>query len=122
MGFGEYVAHVKQSGHEYLFPALKMGGPDKKRGWYLSKRFTTYRRSVGVTDSATVFHSLRNTVATALERAHIPENEAAQIIGHKKLTMSYGVYSGGLDLAALKQVVEAIKYPGLNLSSLYGPR
>jgi integrase len=75
-----------------------------------------------VTDRTTVFHSLRNTVATALERAHVPENEAAQIVGHKRLTMSYGVYSGGLELAALKHVVETIKYPGLTLELLYGSR
>jgi len=41
IGFGAYMAHVRSQGHEYLFPALKPGGPDGKRSWYVSKRFTT---------------------------------------------------------------------------------
>jgi integrase len=120
IGFGSYLVHVRRQGHEYLFPALKPGGPDGKRSWYVSKRFTTYRRAVGVSASETVFHCFRKNAATALERARVPENEAVQVLGHKKLTMSYGLYSGGLDLAGLVRVVEAINYPGLDLSALSG--
>ncbi len=120
IGFADYLAHVRQQGHEYLFPALKPGGPDKKHSWYISKRFTEYRRLVGVTGANTVFHCFRKNAATALERARVPENEAVQILGHKKMTMSYGLYSGGLDLPALAHVVEAITYPGLDLSALRG--
>lgn len=118
IGFGEYLAHIRQQGHDYLFPALKPGGPDKKRSWYVGKKFTVYRRSVGVGSPTTVFHCFRKNTATALERARVLENEAMQILGHKKMTMSYGLYSGGLDLPALTQVVEAITYPGLDLSRL----
>jgi hypothetical protein len=32
--------------------------------------------------------------------------------------MSYGLYSGGLDLAGLARVVEAITYPGLVVDHL----
>jgi len=119
IGFGAYLAHTRKQGHEYLFPALKPGGPDGKRSWYVSKRFTTYRRSVGVGATGTVFHCFRKNAATALERARVPENEAVQVLGHKKMTMSYGLYSGGLDLAGLARVVEAITYPGLDLSRLH---
>jgi integrase len=121
IGFEAYLAHVRSHGHEYLFPALKPGGPDGKRSWYVSKRFTTYRRAVGVGASGTVFHCFRKNAATALERARVPENEAVQILGHKKLTMSYGLYSGGLDLAGLARVVAAITYPGLDLTGLSAP-
>jgi integrase len=119
IGFAAYLANIRAEKHEYLFPALKPGGPDAKRSWYVSKRFTTYRRSVGVSDGATVFHCFRKNAATALERARVPENEAVQILGHKKMTMSYGLYSSGLDLAGLKRVIEAIAYPGLDLSHLH---
>ena len=121
IGFGTYLAHVKHQGYQYLFPALKPGGPDGKRSWYVSKRFTTYRRTVGVSATGTVFHCFRKNAATALERARVPENEAVQILGHKKMTMSYGLYSGGLDLVGLARVVEAITYPGLDLSRLCPP-
>jgi integrase len=121
IGFDAYIGHVLLHQEPYLFPALKPGGPDGKRSWYASKRFLAYRCSVGVTARGTVFHCLRKNAATALERAHVPENEAAQLIGHQLGTMTYGLYSGGLDLAGLKKVVEAINYPGLQLTHLYEP-
>src|SRR5260370_8158722 len=48
---------------------------------------------------ARVFHSVRKTVATMLENAGVVENVAADIIGHDKPTMTYGLYSGGNSLA-----------------------
>jgi hypothetical protein len=53
-----------------------------------------------------------------LERARVPESEAVQILGHDKMSMSYSVYSLGLDLPALREIVEKIKYPGLDLKHL----
>lgn len=122
LGFETYLEHVRRQRHIYLFPALKPGGPDKKRSWYISKRYTVLRRSVGVSAPETTFHSFRHNAATALERARVPENEAAQIMGHRQTTMTFGGYSGGLDLAGLARVVEAISYPGLDLAPLYAPK
>lgn len=121
IGFGQYVEHVRKQGHDYLFPGLKPGGPDGKRSWYVGKRFTDYRRSVTVSAKETTFHCFRKNAATALERARIPEIEAVRVIGHRLETMTYGLYSGGLDLPGLKRVVEAIQYPGLDLSPLHYP-
>ncbi len=42
-------------------------------------------------------------------------NEAVQILGHEKLSMSYSVYSLGLDLRGLKKVVEKITYAGMKV-------
>ncbi|HET6519925.1 MAG TPA: hypothetical protein VFG47_08895 [Geminicoccaceae bacterium] len=64
------------------------------------------------------FHSFRRCAATALERARVPESEAVQVLGHEKMSMSYGVYSLGLNLKALRETVERIAYPGLDLSHL----
>lgn len=36
---------------------------------------------------------------------------AADIIGHDKPTMTYGLYSGGADMATKKAALEKIKYP-----------
>jgi integrase len=125
-GFLEYLKHVKGQGHEFLLPGLKPGGPDKKRNWYFTRSFTGYRRGVKVErlDPQTgrnrvSFHSFRKNVGTALERARIPESEAVQVLGHEKLSMSYDIYSLGLDMKGLRRVVEKIKYPGLDLSHLY---
>lgn len=119
IGFGSYLDYVKAQGHKFLFRGLSPGGPDEKRSWYVGRRFTAYRRSVGAGADKTTFHCFRKNVSTALERARIPEAEAARIVGHRFNTMTYGLYSGGLDLKGLERVVEAICYPGLDLSRLY---
>ena len=125
-GFLEYLEHVKGQGHEFLLPGLKPGGPDGKRNWYFTRTFTEYRRGVKVErlDPQTgrnrvSFHSFRKNVGTALERARIPESEAVQVLGHEKLSMSYDIYSLGLDMKGLRRVVEKITHPGLDLSRLY---
>jgi integrase len=53
----------------WLFPGLTPGGPDGKRSWFVSKRFTEFRRAVLGQDDTVDFHSLRRTFATYLERA-----------------------------------------------------
>jgi hypothetical protein len=58
-----------------------------------------------------VFHSVRTTVATQFENAHIPENIAAAILGHEFDTMSYGVYSGGPSLKVKRAAIQRLKYP-----------
>ena len=58
------------------------------------------------------FHSFRRTVATLLENSGCPENFAADILGHEKPGMSYGVYSGGTNVALRKEWLDkAIHYP-----------
>ena len=52
-----------------------------------------------------VFHSIRKTAATVFEQAGVPEGVTADIIGHEKQTMTYGLYSGG---TSVKQRQEAI--------------
>ncbi len=41
---------------------------------------------------------------------------AAVEVAHTIRTMSYGPYSGGLDIEGLQRVVAAINYPGLKLA------
>jgi len=94
-----------------LWPALRSGGPDGKLSWYASKRFTTCRRGLDLDRRRLSFHSLRKNVGTALERAAVPESEAVQVLGHEKLSMSYSVYSLGLDIKGLQGVVAKIVYP-----------
>jgi integrase len=110
IGFAEYIAHVRAGDHGYLFPGLPPGGPDDKRSWHATKAFTRLRRKLGLDRPGVVFHSLRNTVATALHEAGVPEVEAAALLGHEVPTMTYGLYSGGLSLARLRDAVERIRH------------
>ena len=57
-----------------------------------------------------VFHSIRKTVVTLLENAGAPENVVADLVGHEKTTMTYGLYSGGVDLALKQRSLQFLRY------------
>ena len=56
-----------------------------------------------------VFHSIRKTCTTHFEQAEVPEGITADIVGHKKQTMTYGLYSGGTSVEQRKQAVDAME-------------
>jgi integrase len=84
----------------------------KDRGSAIGKRFGRLKTSMGF-GAAHVFHSIRKTVATMLENAGVAENVAADIIGHDKPTMTYGLYSGGNSLAVKRAAIEKLSYTGI---------
>ena len=49
-------------------------------------------------DDRHVFHSIRKTVVTILEDKGVSENVVADIVGHEKNTITFGLYSGGVSL------------------------
>jgi integrase len=110
------IAHViarrtKGSKDGYLFHELKPSGPDLKRGWKISNRFTDYRRKVVIDGPDTVFHSFRKNTAGALEAAGVPETTAALILGHDRPHMTYGLYNdGGVPIGILREAIERITY------------
>ena len=57
-----------------------------------------------------MFHSIRKTVITQLEQAGVPESVTADIVGHEKKTMTYGLYSGGSSLKQKLEAINKIKY------------
>ena len=75
----------------------------------VGKRFGRLKTELGFGPDF-VFHSLRKTVATILENAGIPENVSADILGHEKTTMTYGLYSGGVSLAVKRKALAKLKY------------
>ncbi|WP_431855004.1 DUF6538 domain-containing protein [Azospirillum sp.] len=97
-----------------LWPQLKPGGPDEKLSWNASKAFSTFRRDrevIGVGRKA--FHSFRKNVVRCLERARVPQTEAAEIIGHEKHGITYRVYNpDGLTMKQRKEVIDKIQYDG----------
>jgi integrase len=102
-----------------LFPGLKPGGPDKKLSWYFTRRYTEFRRSVRIKRPRLSFHSYRKNFVTALDRARIPQADIAGLIGHER-GFTLDVYAPlGLDLAALRRIMEKVRYPSLRLAHLY---
>ena len=75
----------------------------------IGKRFGNLKKKLGFGKSH-VFHCFRNTVATLLENAGIAEGVAADIVGHEKKTMTYGLYSGGTSAKIKLKAIEKIKY------------
>jgi integrase len=100
---------VDKSSDGYVFSGLsenKYGD----RSNALGKRFGRLKTDLGFTSNH-VFHSIRKTVATLLEDAGVPENVAADIMGHDKPTMTYGLYSGGTSLVVRCEAIKKLAYP-----------
>jgi integrase len=75
----------------------------------IGKRFGYLKTKLGYGPEL-VFHSLRKLVATQFEQAGVPESVAADILGHDKPTMSYGLYSGGSSMTQKRAAIEKLSY------------
>lgn len=102
------VAALKDRGDKYLLPDLRTD-KNGKRSPAMSKQFGKVKDKLGY-DSRYVFHSIRKTVTTLLEQAGVPEGVTADILGHDKKTMSYGVYSGGSSFEQKREAVMKLNY------------
>lgn len=101
-------ALCKASTDGYLIPS----SADNKystRSVSLSKRFSTIRDALSFGPEH-VFHSIRKTVTTTIEQAGFTESVAADILGHKKPTMTFGTYSGGSSMDQRRAAIEALSY------------
>jgi integrase len=81
-----------------------------ERGKAIGKRFGRLKTSMGFKGDK-VFHSIRKTVGTQFEQAEVLEGVAADILGHEKQTMTYGLYSGGSSLKQKRDALHKLKYP-----------
>lgn len=98
---------VPESG--YLFPALIVGGKDKKRSAQIGKQLG--RRFAAIPGGST-FHAFRKNVAGTFERNRVRESEAAQILGHGKKGITYKIYSPhGIPITLRKQLVDLLALP-----------
>jgi len=96
---------VRESSDNYLLSELsetKYGD----RSNAIGKRFGRLKTELGFGPEK-VFHSIRKTVTTMLENAGVPEGVAADILGHEKATITYGVYSTGF---STKLKLDAIRH------------
>jgi integrase len=103
---------------------LRNGSTDAAQ-W--SHKFGLLKAKVmGGRDRQKTFHSLRGMCITGYQRAGIPEDVTAPLMGHgiKGLTLSYGLYSSGHTLAHQLQAVEgmlASEYMQQHLGQLISP-
>ena len=93
----------------YLLSGLTFNKYDDRSN-AIGKRYGRLKKAEGFPDTHT-FHSYRSTVSTLLENAKVPEGIAADIIGHDKPSMTYGLYSGGADMVSKREALEKVRYP-----------
>ena len=111
-GFLDYVAAIGQGP---LFPGIAPGSRGGGRAHSFAKRFPAFRRSRGVSRDGLAFHSFRKCFVRALELAGVDRDRAALVVGHER-GFTFRVYNPeGLDLVMLREVVEAVRYDGLEL-------
>ncbi len=109
---GTVLRLTKGSKDSFLIPGSSREGDNKYsiRSNALGKRFGRLKDSLGFQKKRHAFHSLRKTVVTQMEGAGVPEGVAAEIVGHEKDTMTYGLYSAGVPLEVKRMAIENVRY------------
>jgi integrase len=127
LGFLGYVAERARDGQDaWLFPLV---APSERRGvsaW--SKWFGHYLRNhICISNPDRVFHSFRHSFQDALRRA-TPDAELRDALpgrssGEKSVSRGYGAkyMIDRWGLTTLKETIDAISYPGLDLSRVKSP-
>lgn len=93
---------------EYLIPSLSTSKYGDRSN-AIGKRFGRLKSKLGFSKRY-VFHSIRKTFTTQLENAGVLENVTADIVGHEKPRLTYGLYSGGTNLELKRKAIANIKF------------
>jgi len=103
------------------WPPVKKKGSMRERSFKASNHFTLYRRDAQVADtrdgkrrSLVNFHSFRRWFITKAERAGQPESTIQTVVGQKRASIAFGVYSAGPTLEQLTTCVEAVRLPPIS--------
>jgi len=103
---------IEESTDDYVISGLPKGTRNKKRGHSLGNRFSDVKSEL-FPDSQPrelTFHGLRSTFITAMEEAGVPQSTANLVVGHARQNLSYGLYSKGPGIDALRVAVAAVNF------------
>ena len=124
IGFLDFVEHTRKSEGQSarLFPKLTPG-PKGGFGEAFSKWFGRYKKSLGVTNESSVFHSFRHGFKDALRAAGVNEDVNDALTGHSggnSVARGYGWRDmvRRFGFPTLSAAIEKVQYPGLDLSAL----
>lgn len=105
----ETITKLKESSKDgYVLSGLTLNKYGDKSN-AIGKRFGRLKTGLNHPETK-VFHSIRKTFTTLLENAGVTENVAADIVGHEKPNMTYGLYSGGTQLELMRDAIERVRY------------
>ncbi len=79
------------------------------RGDGIGKRFGMLKTELGFANRH-VFHSIRGTVITMLERAGVPESTVQDLVGHERSTLTGSTYSGKSTLEMRREALAKLAY------------
>jgi integrase len=122
IGVLRFMDWIRSTGRDArLFPLLTPG-PKGGFGEAWSKWFGRYKRELGITNKASVFHSFRHGFKDAARAARVSEDLHDALTGHagSSVGRTYGAKDmvRRFGLATLADAVNGIKYPGLDLSNV----
>ena len=119
MGFLDYVAERRRdASHPRLFPDLPIGAT----GYFsnpFSKWFGRFRKATLGKECKATFHSFRHHWRDALTEAGVPIPDVEALGGWEMMARSAERHYGkGASLSRLREQIDKVKYPGLDLSHL----
>lgn len=121
LGFEDYVSQVRAAGATRLLESIALGS--EKPGSQASKWFNeTYRDNYlppSFKQEGKVFHSFRCTFITAAINAKVDLLDLQSMVGHEpKQLAETATYFGRRDVRNLKESIEMIQFPTVDLASL----
>lgn len=93
---------------EYLFPS-PAGNKYGNRSDTLSKRFGRHKTALGF-GSEYVFHSLRKSLITELQRNNVDPLTITSVVGHKTNSITFDIYSAGPSLKQKSDAIESLNF------------
>lgn len=110
LGFLSYVRATAPKSGDMVFPQLKPGGPDKKVGYYFTKWWTNYRKSIGLYEPGLDYHSFRHGVTTKLYAAGVARDVVDELTGHEGEGTSQRVYKHETPLPQLQEAIAKVQW------------
>lgn len=114
LGFIAYRDRVQANGGGRLFPQITPNSVNELMGNW-SKWFGRYRRSIGLTDMQTPFHSLRHTFKHYARHSGIHKEVHNEITGHETGDVSDSYGGLAYPLAPLVEAIARYSVPGVIL-------
>ncbi|WP_370458461.1 DUF6538 domain-containing protein [Brevundimonas sp. 'scallop'] len=120
LGFMDFVRQRKRAGEIKLFGEVAMGATGYRSSTF-SAWFRRFVVKAGADSPKTCFHSFRHGFRDALREARIDRDIALALGGWTTAsggTSVFDAYGSGYRMATLKEAIDRVSYPGLDLSHL----
>lgn len=115
LGFLEYVEGQQKAGQDRLFPDARAKNRGQM-GYNVGAWFSQLVKGLGLEGRNLTFHALRHTFKDRLREADISGDLGNALTGHAKGGVSAS-YGSGFSTGRLREAIERIEYPGLNLDT-----